>query len=69
VNNELAVSRSDELRRALPLVGAAVAQGATREVPSHKDARQEIPSEQLEEAEQDAADPTHEKKIPPENQK
>jgi hypothetical protein len=27
----------------------------------------EIPDEQIEEAEQDATDPTHEKEIPPEN--
>jgi hypothetical protein len=48
---------------------ATVVQGATREMPSDKDARQKIPSEQLEEAEQDAADPTHEKEVPAENQK
>jgi hypothetical protein len=47
---------------------ASVVPSATREMPSDKDPRQEIPSE-LEEAEQDAADPTHEKEIPPENQK
>jgi hypothetical protein len=38
-------------------------------MPPHKGATKEILSEQLEEAEQDAADPTHEKEVPPENQK
>jgi hypothetical protein len=41
----------------------------TRERPSQGDATKEIPSEQLEEAEQDATDPTHEKDVPPESQK
>jgi hypothetical protein len=67
LNNQLTVSKSDEVTRSL--LGAAIVQDATREMPTPEDAPKKIPDEQLEEAEQDAADPTHEKEVPPENQK
>lgn len=57
------------VKRSLPLLGATTVPGTTREMPPHERATKEIPREQLEEAEQDAADPTHEKEIPPENQR
>jgi hypothetical protein len=69
LNNQLTVSKSDEVTRSLSLFGAAIVQGAIREMPPDKGAPEKIPNEQLEEAEQDAADPTHEKEVPPENQK
>ena len=67
LNNQLTVSKSDEVTRSL--LGAAIVQDATREMPPPEDAPKKIPDEQPEEAEQDAADPTHEKEVPPENQK
>jgi hypothetical protein len=53
-----------ERRESLPLIGSSE-QGAARDKPSRKNAAKGLPSEQLEEAEQDAEDPTHEKKVPP----
>jgi len=46
------------------LIGAGKNQDSTIKEPEEE----EMP-EQIEEAEQDAADPTHEKEVPPENQK
>jgi hypothetical protein len=43
--------------------------GAAADEPSRKNPAEDKPSKQLEEAEQDAADPTHEKEVPPENEK
>ncbi len=44
-------------------------QGAAGDIPSRKNPAEGMPGEQLEEAEQDAEDPTHEKEVPPENEK
>jgi hypothetical protein len=70
LNNQLILSGSnEELTTRLSLLRAAIVQGETREMPPNKGAPKKIPSEQPEEAEQDAADPTHEKEVPLENQK
>ena len=58
----------DERREPLPLVSSNE-QGPGGDKPSRKNPAEGMPSEQLEEAEQDAEDPTHEKKVPPENEK
>jgi hypothetical protein len=58
----------DERRGSLPSVGA-VEQDAAGDKPPLKKPAEGLPSEQLEEAEHDAEDPTHEKKVPPENEK
>jgi hypothetical protein len=48
----------------LNLIGVGKNHGGT----TSRKPEEEMP-EQIEEAEQDAADPTHEKEVPPENQK
>jgi hypothetical protein len=51
------------------LIGAGKNQDSTiKRTTSRKPEEEEMP-EQIEEAEQDAADPTHEEEVPPENQK
>jgi hypothetical protein len=52
----------------LNLIGAGKNQGGSIKRPTSRKPEEEMP-EQIEEAEQDAADPTHEKEVPPENQK
>ena len=52
----------------LNLIGAGNNQGGTIKRTTSRKPEEEMP-EQIEEAEQDAADPTHEKEVPPENQK
>jgi hypothetical protein len=55
-------------RESLQSIGSSE-QGAAKDEPSRKNAATGMPSEQLEEAEQDAEDPTHEKEVPSENKK
>jgi hypothetical protein len=52
----------------LNFIGAGKNQGGSIKRPTSRKPEEEMP-EQIEEAEQDAADPTHEKEVPPENQK
>ena len=52
----------------LNLIGAGKNQGGTIKRTTSRKPEDEMP-EQIEEAEQDAADPTHEKEVPHENQK
>jgi hypothetical protein len=57
-------SRVKDLLHSLGLkMEQAVQSAMVKETPKNPD--EEIPVEQIEEAEQDAADPTHEKEIPP----
>ena len=57
-------SRVKDLLHSLGLkMEPAVQSAMVKETPKNPD--EEIPVEQIEEAEQDAADPTHEKEIPP----
>jgi hypothetical protein len=58
----------NERNESLPWVGSGEQQAAGGKPPG-KNPAEGMPGEQLEEAEQDAEDPTHEKEVPAENKK
>jgi hypothetical protein len=68
MDNMASDSIREERKESLPSVGSGQ-YGAAVDKPSRKNPAEDKPSEQLEEAEQDAADPTHEKEVPPANEK
>jgi hypothetical protein len=68
MSNMASDSIRDERRESLPLVRSSE-QSTAGDKPSRKNPAEGVPSEQLEEAEQDAEDPTHEKAVPPDDQK
>jgi hypothetical protein len=61
-------STHGERKESTPVIGSSE-RGAAKDKPSRKNAAKGLPNEQLEEAEQDAEDPTHEKEVPSENKK
>jgi hypothetical protein len=68
MDNMASGSLFNERIESLPSVGSRQ-YGLASDKLSQKNPAEDKPSEQLEEAEQDAADPTHEKEVPPENEK